>query len=175
MRYLAYDIETRSTLNLKQVGAHRYTCDPTTDVWCVSFCTVVDGVRGDIATWLPGDPVPAEITAAAADPETLIIAFNDAFERQVEQRILHPRYGWPIFPIERRRCAQAAALAKALPAALDKAAAALQLRTRKSLAGRKAMKALALPRRPRPDEDLREIYWHDETEAIGHLVRVQPH
>ena len=106
MRYLAYDIETRSTLSLKQVGAHRYTCDPTTDVWCVSFCTVVDGVRGDIATWLPGDPVPDEITAAAADPETLIIAFNDAFERQVEQRILHPRYGWPIFPIERRRCAR---------------------------------------------------------------------
>ena len=151
------------------MGAYRYTCDPTTDVWCVSFCTVVDGVRGDIATWLPSDPVPDEITAAAADPETLIIAFNDAFERQVEQRILHPRYGWPIFPIERRRCAQAAALANALPAALDKVAAALQLRTRKSLSGRKAMKALALPRRPRPGEDLREIYWHDEPKRLATL------
>jgi DNA polymerase bacteriophage-type len=169
MRYLIYDIETRSTLNLKQVGAYRYTCDPTTDVWCVSYCMVAGGARGDIATWLPGDPIPNEVTIAAADPETLIVAFNDAFERQVEQRILHPRYGWPIFPLERRRCAQAAALAKALPAALDKAAAALQLKTRKSSAGRKAMKALAMPRRPRPGEDLRKIYWHDEPKRLATL------
>jgi hypothetical protein len=169
MRYVTYDIETRGVLSLKQVGAYRYTCDSNSDVWCVSFCTVVDGVRGAIATWLPGDPVPKEILTAAADPATLIVAFNDAFERQVEQRILHPRYGWPLFPLERRRCAQAAALAKALPAALDKAAAALGSKVRKSTAGRKAMKALAMPRQPRPGEDPRGIYWHDDPKRLATL------
>jgi hypothetical protein len=132
VRFVVCDIETHSTLNLKQVGSHRYACDPTTDVWCVSYCIVTDGERGPISTWTPADSIiPPEILAAAADPETPIVAFNDAFERQIEQHILHPRYGWPIFPIERRRCAQAIALSYALPASLDKVAVALKLKTRK--------------------------------------------
>ena len=101
----AYDIETRSTLNLKQVGASAIRAT-------YHRCGYI---RLHRCRWRPRRyrhlaaerPVPAEIMAAAADPETLIIAFNDAFERQVEQRILHPRYAWPIFPIQRRRCAQA--------------------------------------------------------------------
>jgi DNA polymerase len=115
---------------------------------------------------LPSDPVPPEILATATDPNT---AFNDAFERQVEERILHPRYGWPIFPIERRRCAQATALSHALPASLDKAAAALKLKTRKTAAGNRAMKLLAQPRRPRKGEDPTQIYWHDDPKLLATL------
>jgi hypothetical protein len=103
VRYIVYDIETRSTLSVKEVGSHVYTCEPTTDVWCVAYCIVTDGERGPITTWLPPDPAPPDILTAAADPDTLIVAFIDAFERQVEERILHPRYGWPIFPLARRR------------------------------------------------------------------------
>jgi DNA polymerase len=165
VRYVVYDAETRSSLNLKQVGSHIYTCGPT-DVWCVSFCIVTDNERGPITTWLPSDPVPAEILAAAADPDMLIVAFNDAFERQVEERILHPKYGWPIFPIERRRCAQAIALGYALPAALDAVAAALKLTVRKTATGKKTMKLLAQPRKPRKNEDPAQIYWHDEFERL---------
>ena len=61
------------------------------------YCIVTDGVRGPIHTWIPPAPTPPDILDAAADPATPVIAFNDAFERQVEERILHPRYNWPIF------------------------------------------------------------------------------
>jgi DNA polymerase len=169
VRYIIYDAETRSTRSLKQCGSHVYTCDPHTDVWCVSYCTVIDGVRGLISTWTPSDPVPNEILAAAADPETLIVAFPDAFERQVEQRILHLRYGWPIFPLERRRCAQAAALTHALPASLDAGAAALKLPVRKTAEGKRAMRSLAMPRKPRAGEDPTQIYWHNTPERLATL------
>jgi len=169
VRYIVYDAETRSTRSLKHYGSHIYTCDPSTDVWCVSYCLVTGGIRGPISTWLPTDPVPAEILAAAADPETLIVAFNDAFERQVEQRILGPRYGWPIFPLERRRCAQAVALSHALPASLDAVAAALKLLVRKTPEGKRAMKALAAPRKSRQEEDPSQIYWHDTPERLATL------
>lgn len=162
MRYVVYDVETRSTLSVADVGTHVYTREPTTDVWCVSYCIVAGKERGPIHTWLPSDPVPAEILSAAADPETLIVAFNDAFERWIEERILHPRYGWPIFPLERRRCAQATVLSYALPAKLDKAAEALKLKARKLAKGEAAMKKLALPRKPRKGEDPTKIYWHDD-------------
>src|SRR5262249_12488345 len=101
--------------------------------------------------------------------DTLIVAFNDAFERQIEQRILHSRYGWPIFPIERRRCAQAIALAHALPASLDEVAAALRFKVRKTAEGKRGMKILALPRKPRKGEDPTQIYWRDEPHLLAVL------
>jgi DNA polymerase bacteriophage-type len=171
MRCLVYDIETKSTLNLKLVGSYIYSRAATTDVRCVSYCFVSDGTRGPISTWLPSDPVPDEIITAAADPDTLIVAFNDAFDRQIEQSILHPRYGWPIFSIERRCCAQAIALAHALPAALDSVAAALRFKTRKTAEGKRVMKLLAQPRKPRAGEDPTQIYWHDTPERLATLYK----
>lgn len=169
MRYVVYDAETRSTLALRKVGSHVYACEPTTDVWCVSYCLVTDNERGPIKTWLPSNPVPQEILDAAADPATLIVAHNDSFERQIEEYILHPRYGWPLFSLERRRCTQASALSYALPAALDDVAAALKLKTRKTAAGKKAMKQLAQPRKPRKGEDPTQIYWRNDPQLFETL------
>src|SRR5262249_57046207 len=112
-----------------------------------SFCVISDGVPGPILTWQPGEPPPAEIIDLHADPEGLIAAFNDAFDRQIEQNILAPRYDWPIFPLERRRCLQSSALPSVLPAVLDRVAEALQLPTRKSKQGKEAMKNVARPRK----------------------------
>src|SRR5215831_16291881 len=98
MRYGIYDCETKSALDLPQFGSHNYARDPSTDIWFVSFCIVTDGVPGPVLTWQPGEPPPAEIINLHADPEGLIAAFPDAFERQIEQNILGPRYGWPVLP-----------------------------------------------------------------------------
>ena len=86
---------------------------------------------GPIKLWVPGDPVPPEFIEAAQNPDWLVSAFNDQFERLIEQHIMGPRYGWPIVPIERHRCTQAAALALALPATLEKVARALKLEQQK--------------------------------------------
>jgi DNA polymerase len=171
MRLVIYDAETRSTLNLRQVGSYIYLTHPSTDLWCVSYCTVIDGVRGPVSTWRPGDPVPTEILEAHRNPEALICAHNDAFERQLGQQILGPRYSWPVWPIERRRCTQAAALSRALPAGLDKIAEAFRLPVRKTKAGKAAMKKLATPRKPRKGEDPKAgPYWHDNPKLFATLI-----
>jgi DNA polymerase len=169
MRYGIYDVETRSVLDLRKFGAHNYARDPSTDLWFVSYCIVTNRIPGPILTWQPGEPPPADIIDLHADPEGLIGAFNDGFERQIEQNILGPRYRWPIFPIERRRCLQASALSFGLPGSLDRVAEALKLPTRKTKQGKAAMKKLARPRKPRPGEDPTKIYWHDDPKLIAIL------
>ena len=169
MRYGIYDCETKSALDLRQYGAHNYARDLTTDIWFVSYCIVTDDTPGPILTWQPGEPPPAEIIDLHTDSEALIAAFPDAFERQIEQNILAPRYNWPIFPIERRRCLQASALSFGLPASLDNVAEALKLTTRKTKQGRAAMKKLARPRKPRPGEDPSKLYWHDDPKLLAIL------
>ena len=114
MPILQRDCETRSTLDLPEVGAHKYASHPSTDVWCYAFA--VDD--GPIQLWVPGDPVPPEIIEAAQKPDWLVSAWNDNFERLIEHHIMGPRYGWPLIPIERHRCSMAAALALALPPGL---------------------------------------------------------
>jgi DNA polymerase len=133
------DFETRSTIDLPDVGAWRYAADPTTDVWCVAYA--VDD--GPVKLWLPGQPIPDEFHIAARDPDWIVVAHNDAFETAIEQRILAPRYGWPIVPIERHRCTMAMAAASALPAKLKTVAEVLELSARKDDDGSRLMKQLA--------------------------------
>ena len=164
---LRRDYETLSTIDLPAVGAWRYATHPTTDLRCGAYA--VDD--GPIKLWVPGDPVPAEFIEAARNPDWLVSAFNDQFERLIEQFILGPRYGWPLVPIERHRCSQAAALALALPADLGKVARALALTHQKDAAGHKVMLQLSKPRRPRKDEDPAGVYWHNDPERLAILYR----
>jgi DNA polymerase bacteriophage-type len=81
--HLLRDYESRSTLNLPKVGAQRYARHPETDVHCCAFA--VDD--GPVELWVPGDPVPQAWVAAARDPEWIVSAFNDQFERCIETHI----------------------------------------------------------------------------------------
>src|SRR6266436_1002888 len=108
MRILYFDTETYSALDLTKIGSYLYARHATTDVRCVSYCLVIDGIRGPIQTWRQGDPVAQEFIDVADDPDARTVTFNDAFDRQIQEQILAQRYGWPTIPIERRRCAQAA-------------------------------------------------------------------
>ena len=146
MRTLYFDAETYSAIEPPDVGAYRYARHPSTDLRCVSYCLIENGGRGRVETWVVGDPVPPVWIMAAADPEALICAFNLPFDGLILEYVLAPRYGWPAIPRSRWRCAQAAALARALPGSLDAAAAALKLEVRKDKAGSAMMRKLAGPR-----------------------------
>jgi DNA polymerase len=159
------DFETRSALDLEEVGAWRYAADPTTDVWCVAYAVDNEPVK----LWLPGQPIPKEFQIAARDPDWLVAAHNDSFETAIEQRILAPRYGWPLVPIERHVCTMATGLANALPGRLKLIAEVLELSARKDAEGGKLMLQMARPRKPRAGEDPNGIYWHDEPEKVERL------
>jgi DNA polymerase len=163
-RSIILDCETRSQLDLRRVGAERYATDSGTEILCVGYA--VDD--RPVELWRPGDPAPPAIIEAAADPECVFVAHNAAFERAILSHILTPRYDWPEIPIARWRDTMSAALALALPAALDKVAKVLGLPQQK---GDKSIVSLtAKPRRPRGDEDpAAGPYWFDDEEHLAAL------
>jgi DNA polymerase len=138
---LFHDLETRSTADLKAVGTYRYASDPGTSVLCLAYAVDDEPVQ----LWAPGAPVPSEFVDAARNPAWTIVAHNDAFERLASHHILEPRHGFPVIPIERRRCSMAMALAAALPGALDKATEALGLPHEKDKAGQALMRRMTKP------------------------------
>jgi DNA polymerase len=161
MPFLYWDIETRSALDLPKVHAWRYSGHASTDIWLLAFA-VNDG---EIKIWKPGEPIPEEFHIAVRDLDWTLIAHNAAFENAIAERILAPRYHWPLCPIERIRCTQAASLASALPPSLDDTAAALKLDIRKDEEGRQLMLLMARPRQRRPGEDRNQWHWHDADPA----------
>ena len=154
------DIETRSAVRLGRCGAWRYAADATTEVLCVGYA--IDA--GTVQIWTPDQPIPEEFLTAARDPNWLIVAHNDQFESAIEQHLLHPRYGWPLIPIEQHRCTMAMALTAALPGALEKAATALGLPFQKDRDGQRLMLQMSRPRRPRKGEKADQLYWIDSAE-----------
>jgi len=133
------DIETRSRARLDLVGTWRYAADPTTEVLCVGYA--VDDAPVQI--WTPDQPVPEEFIEAARRPDWLVAAHNDQFESAIEQRLLRPRYGWPLVRLERHRCTLAMARAAGLPGALENAALALGLPYQKDREGQRLMRRLS--------------------------------
>ena len=74
MPILIRDAETRSVLDLEEVGAWQYSTHPSTDVLLYSYC--VD--NGPIQTWRRGDPPPQEFAWATTEPDWLAGAFNES-------------------------------------------------------------------------------------------------
>lgn len=136
------DYETRSTVDLKKTGAHVYMRHPTTSIWCASYAVDADPVK----VWLPGQPVPAEFTAAANDPEAEVWAHNAAFEQSVEQFIGGPRHGLPVFALAKQRCTMVTGYALSLPGSLEMAAPAVGIKQGKDMIGGRLMLQLAKPR-----------------------------
>jgi DNA polymerase bacteriophage-type len=161
---LLRDYETRGAISLKEVGAWRYCSDVNTSVLCCAYA--IDD--GPVKLWVPGDPVPAEWVEAANNPDWIVSAFNDNFERHVELHQLDRYHHWPLVPIERHRCLQASALSLALPASLEKVAEALNLEHQKDSAGKANMMALSRPRKSKKGEPP-GLYWHSDQGRLERL------
>jgi DNA polymerase len=157
------DYETHSSsVDLKDAGAWKYAAQAETGVWCCAFA--VD--NGPVQIWTPNNPVPEQFYVAAHDAGWLIVAHNNSFERAIEERVLAPRFGWPLAPIEQHRCTMAMALAAALPASLEGAAGALGLTFQKDRGGQRLMRKLA--RRAAEDatpDELKRLYAYCQTDV----------
>ena len=123
------DFETRSEVDLKEVGLDVYARHPSTDVWC--FGWAIDD--GEPQIWTPGEPFPAAIHWLMVQfPRTVrIIAHNAPFELAIWNHICVRRHGWPPLRPEQTRCTMAMAYAMALPGSLENASAALGLTDKK--------------------------------------------
>jgi DNA polymerase bacteriophage-type len=159
------DYETRSQAILKTGGTIKYATDPTTEVLCCAYAVNDEPVL----LWTPGGRVPAEFIEAATNPAWAVAAHGAHFEDAIERHVLHPRFNWPTFPVQRQVCTQAMALAVGLPARLSLAAIALELSNRKDAAGERLMHQISKPRRARKDEDPLQVYWFEDQERLNRL------
>jgi DNA polymerase len=147
---ISIDFETRSTIDLRQVGVYRYAEDPDTDVWWHGVqdrrwaCPYLEG----------GEPYPFE----GITPPPLF-RLDAGFERTIWNKIMHavrlaPRAAGVVDDTA------AAAAYLALPRALEKSA--------KVLSGRDGQKDMAGPRlclqmaRPRRMVNGSPVWWHDK-------------
>jgi DNA polymerase bacteriophage-type len=165
LHVLHRDYETRSHAILKTVGTYKYATDPSTEVLCCAYAIDDEPVQ----LWIPGDAVPAAFIEAATNPSWVVCAHGAHFEDAIERHVLQSRFRWPVFPIEKQRCAQALCLAHGLPARLRAAADALELSNRKDAAGERLMHQTSKPRRAHKDEDPRQVYWFDDDSRLQRL------
>lgn len=163
MPTLFWDIETRSTANLRECGAHIYALDPTTEPLCLVYA--VDDNEPEL--WLPGGPVPLGFHRVASDPEIWqLVAHNYDFERAILENILVPRFLFPAIPRHVQHCTQRLALANAYPAELDLLAQALDLPYRKDPAARRAMLAVSRPNLNRKRKRNTILTWDEDPEKL---------
>jgi DNA polymerase len=140
--HVVIDIETRSALNLGEVGAPRLAAHASTVVLVVAF--TVD--EEDPEVWIPPlDPiVPPQLLAAAADPDVVFVAHSAGFEVEVcRHKLTH--FGLPEIPLERWVDTMCTALALALPPALETLGLALEIKYQKDAAGAKLMRQMMRP------------------------------
>jgi DNA polymerase len=163
---LHLDFETRSTADLRKVGAHKYAEDPTTDVWCAAWA--IDD--GPVELWAPYANADNPLLYALANADQ-IVAHNAGFERAICRSVMTPRYGWPEIPLEKWRCTMAMAYTMGLPGSLENASAALGLADSKDAEGHRLMLAMCKPRRARKGEDPGQIYWRDDEASKQRLYQ----
>jgi len=107
------DFETTSKCELLDVGAHRYSRDPSTVCYQAWFS--FDGIEVE---WRLGWPFPPQLQDAL-NRGYQIAAHNREFEACIWNNLMHPVYGWPKIPIDGGICTAAVAATNGLPRSLD--------------------------------------------------------
>lgn len=131
-RTITIDFETRSELDVRDVGIHKFSQHPSTEVLVMSYA--LDD--GPVKTWLPGENAfPKRLIEGRT-----IHAHNANFEHGVLNNVL----GIDV-PIEQVRCSAAAAAQAGLARSLEKCAYQLGLTNQKDADGHKVMEKLARP------------------------------
>jgi len=161
------DFETYSELDVRKVGAWRYSEHPSTDVLCLAYRIPGEPMR----LWTPYfepmdnlDKIPTPLLDYI-EAGGIIEAHNNEFERAIWENVLVRKYNFPNLPFEQCRCSAAKAAALALPRGLDGLGQALGLETVKDMTGNRLMKKISKPRKPLKaekkklleDPDVREL------------------
>lgn len=156
------DVETRSGLELPDVGADQYLAHPWADIWCLGYAV------GDAPVQVVSHPYDVmEVANEIALSGKRIVAHNAVFEYLVWNYILDPKYFAGPLPPARFECTMAAGYAMSLPGSLDDLSAALGIEAKKDMAGSRLAKQMSKPRRI--DEAGNPIWW-DEPEKLQRLM-----
>jgi DNA polymerase bacteriophage-type len=170
------DIETRSLVDLKKVGAHVYAEHPSTQI--IVAVWIIEWSRGELsepiiwhanlADYRNSPPMPAAVRGLIESGCT-VAGHNAAFEAAIDTYHAGPRLGWPVVALERQDCTMARAAVQSLPLDLDRLCRALNLRIEKDKAGHRLMLQMCKPRKPRKGE-LEGVHWFYDAERLARLT-----
>ena len=135
------DFETRSRVDLGSKGVYNYAQDMSTEVLCMSYAFD----DGEVATWLPGQPLP-DFTGCT------IYAHNAAFERLIFWYVLQQNY-----PLESFYCTATQARANCAPGGLEDVGRFASASMKKDHRGAQLIRLLSIPQADgsfRQDADL---------------------
>lgn len=147
---ITLDFETRSEVDLKKVGAFKYSVHPSTEI----LCLVAHDEEGSyIEKWCLGDEDPLELFERIQSGE-IVHAHNAEFEYCIWKNVGVKKYGFPPLPIEQMICDAANAARLAMPRGLEGLAKALEADVQKDMEGNRLMKRMTRPRKPTKAEKL---------------------
>lgn len=151
---LFLDYETRSEVELRDIGAVKYAQDPSTEIICLGYRFENEKTK----IWISDGGFDLDIYDALRDPKVEIHAHNALFETVITKFVL-PRYApheWSgVFnlPSSRFRCTAAKAAACAIPRNLEGAAKVMRLKNQKDMIGANLLKKYIKPRQE-------WVYWN---------------
>ena len=123
------DVETYSELDLKKVGAAKYSRHESTE--CLIFSYSIN--KNTVKTWIPANgPIPRDLDSALWNNHVAVKAFNAEFERNILENVLGI-----YIPTKRWRCTMIKALYNGLPPSLEACGEVIGTDVRKDKAGKK--------------------------------------
>lgn len=168
---LHFDFETRSAAPFGKgkdaVTGYQYARHPSTAIWCMSWC--IDDEPVQLWDPLEGEEFPEDFLHALKQG-AVAVAHNAAFEWNIWNGLLVPRWGLPRLSITQMDCTAVRAAVMALPRSLEGAGSALGLDIQKDKEGARLMMQMAKPRKPRKDEDPDQTYWWDDADRRARLA-----
>lgn len=174
------DFESRSSVDIWEVGAWAYSCHPSTEILCMAIAKddeIPHVLRQDFFEF-GNDCPPGLVREIQAG--TLFKAFNAFFEQCIWRNQLVKKYGWPRIPVKSWRCVMAKSLAYAYPQSLDNAAQALGSQHQKSKTGKAVMLKLCKPNSRgewnEDPEDFEKLYQYcsDDVAAEREIDKLLP-
>lgn len=180
-QYLILDYETRSTADLKRVGAFEYARHTSTRIMCAAYrygdkawLKKLLDAKTPPFIWSPAfrPQPPEDLLDRLSDSDTIIVAHNALFEQVITRFCLRnsiPMAKWPkSIPHERWMCTAAMAASLALPRNLEGACSALNLSVQKDMDGRKLMLKMSKPRKATKDNT---NPWHSKMSDLNRLMQ----
>lgn len=136
-KYLFIDVETFSSVDIKDSGAYKYIESPDFEILIIGYA--LDDGPVNIIDLAQGEEMPEEFEEALLDPECIKVAHNAVFERLSFKRI-----GYNI-PAEQWYCTSVKAAYCGLPLSLDGVSKALNLTDKKLDTGKALIKYFSCP------------------------------
>lgn len=134
---LFIDIETYSSVDIKESGAYKYIESPDFEILIVGYA--LDNGPVNIIDLAQGEEMPEEFEEALLDPECIKVAHNAVFERLSFKRV-----GYNV-PAEQWYCTSVKAAYCGLPLSLDGVSKALNLTDKKLDTGKALIKYFSCP------------------------------